>query len=408
MACRGRSVAFIRFLGDSAIKGATGAYLGNMNVSLQSMSLSALRAARPGATDQLAQSAADISQAERTINQATSKPDLVSALRAAERALANARKAGRDKGSPFALERRVEQIRLIFMKRAAELDREASVRYRPSTPAHLDLLAAGSLGLRRSRRSPEGLSAPCDTIDAVLEARTIEVDVASLIATAMNNPRVSAEVRDELPSAMAKVQDISSHAPGLATETINGLRLGRSSPPGSGATLWVSTVASRGQANGFAYEIAATARFIDAPRISGNGGPPVQIVKGRDELIFGAKLPARPDGGTVEADTLVVRSGGHRIGIDAKAYARPLPTGGLPRQLAGLKYALSVGEIHEYHFASKGSLSDPAKKLIEQADSELRAELTNRTPPKKTMMSDYAAQHLDLSKPLICWHENLG
>jgi hypothetical protein len=184
------------------------------------------------------------------------------------------------------------------------------------------------------------------------------------------------------------------------------LEVGRASPNG---TLWSATVTSRGQASGFAYEVVAAARFIDRARTPGNGGNPLSVTKGEDELLFGAKLPAGPNRKHVEADVMVVKPSGFKIGVDSKAYTRPFPpSSDLKAELQGIKEAIRQGEVHEFHFAVRDRISPTAKELIETADRELRAEMRDRTPPAQPTISDLQAERVDWSKPVICWHENLG
>src|SRR6202000_1143017 len=163
------------------------------------------------------------------------------------------------------------------------------------------------------------------------------------------NPAIAQKIKDELPDAMRRVQEVSSHAPGIAVREISGLEVGRASPNG---TLWSATVTSRGQASGFAYEVVAAARFIDRARTPGNGGNPLSVTKGEDELLFGAKLPAGPNRKHVEADVMVVKPSAFKIGVDSKAYTRPFPpSSDLKAELQGIKEAIRQGEVHEFHFA---------------------------------------------------------
>lgn len=337
-----------------------------------------------------------IQAAENAVTAAHSRSDAADAVRSAENALQKARRIpGVDRSTLRALETAVEKIK-----------REARSKISQTVAAN-DRLSRRILGLPAKSRPAQPPAR--DVIDKVLTARATPVDIPAMLSEARANERIDRRTREELPEAMAKVQRVSSHAPGLATQVVDGLTLGRSSPKGSGGTVWVSTVRSHGHPDGYAYEILATARFIDQGRTPGNGGHPLRIVAGEDELIFGVKLPAAPGRRTVEADTLIVKPDGRHIGIDAKAYSRPFGGGEeLRRQLDGVKQALREGEIHEFHFASRGPLTPTARRLIEEADRELRDELSARTLPANPTISDLQAQTLNPSRPLICYHENLG
>jgi hypothetical protein len=339
-----------------------------------------------------------VTSAHRAVRQATSVAAVQQALTDAANALDTARRRGAS-----ASELRILESSFRSLQREAD-NKITSINHDDADDAQR------ASGMNASTQElSHGRPAAPTLIDHVLAARAVPIDTQSLLSAAMSNPRIPSEMRAELPGAMAKVQDVSSHAPGITTEYIADRKLGRSSAPGSGGTVWTSTVKSGGHAHGFAYEIIATARFIDAPRTPGNGGKPVQIVKGRDELIFGQKLPAGPGRKTVEADTLIVRAGGHKIAIDSKAYSRPFGTShALAEELEGIKHAIRQGEVHEFHFASRGGLTPGAKELIEQADRDLRQELAARQMLSGPTISDLQAMQIDLAQPLICWHEGLG
>jgi hypothetical protein len=353
----------------------------------------------PPATVQVEVNAAtrSVAAAHQAVRRATSIHAVEIAVTAAADALAAARRRSAPAGEIRTLESSLRALRAAADGRIRSLrqqeDAQRLTRIPETNPPILDATVR-----------------PRDAIDEVLAARAVPVDVDAMLTEAMANPQIDDKTRDELPGAMSKVQRVSSHAPGLATETIAGLVLGRSSAPKSGGTLWASTVRSGGHANGYAYEIIAAARFIDKARTPGNGGRPVRIVAGQDELIFGQKLPAGPDRLTVEADTLIVKPGGYKVAIDAKAYSRRFGVSSdLRAELDGIKHAIRQGEVNEFHFASRGPLTEPAKALIEAADQELRAELTARVLVGSPTISELqSAILIDPTRPLICWHENLG
>jgi hypothetical protein len=371
---------------------------GNNMVSRSRLQSSPVPIAMPSGPDpavrqmlNVAEVAAVRSRVEREMDQAvsraraaTSTAEVANAVRDAEKALSDAARMKAPEKDRRALIRDLQR-KLDQMKRdAARLDASAVAEH--------DRLSATRLGV-----------VPLQTpIDAVLEARSVPLDIQDLLRGALANPAIAAEVKDELPEAMRKVQAVSSHAPGIATQQIAGLTVGRASPKG---TVWSTTVTTRGHATGFAYEVVMAARFIDDARTPGNGGNPVHVVKGEDDLVFGQKLPAGPNRKHVEADVMVVKPGGHKIGIDSKAYSRPFPpSSDFKAELEGVKQAIRQGEVHEFHFAVREAISPTAKGLIEAADRELRAEMRDRTPSLQPTISEIQAQDVDWSRPVICWH----
>jgi len=346
------------------------------------------------------QTRAAMDQAERRAAAATTPAAAAGAVKDARRALDEARRMRGPAKERAALVRELERKFNLVKGEAARADQSAAAERDRQRAAHASAAESGRLSPARL-----GVVSAPSPIDAVLQALAVPPDVQGLLRDALANPVIAQKIKDELPDAMRKVQEVSAHAPGIATEEIAGLTIGRASPLG---TLWAKTVTSRGQASGFAYEVLAAARFIDQARTPGNGGNPLYITKGQDELLFGPKLPAGPDRRHVEADVLVVRPDGYKIGVDSKAYSRPFASPDLKAELAGIKEAIRQGEVHEFHFAVRDAISPTAKALIETADMELRMELRDRTPPAQPTISDYQAQRVDWSKPVICWHENLG
>ena len=375
------------------------------------------------------ESSRQIEQARHDVRAASTEQSLKSVIQNAERAISAARRALDGKGAKSAL-RALEQ-EVVELRRAAaqkqqeieereQLERDRHGRVAAAVYDHLSPLGLGVLPptIRADpgpsvppAETPRNKSEQPSTIDAVLAARAVKLDSRELLAAALRNASIPSEIREELPSAMDKVQAVSSHAPGIALEHVAGLEIGRASQPGAGGTLLASTLESHGHAHGFAYEVIAVARFIDQPRHAGNGGDPVRIVKGEDQLIFGQKLPAGVDRKTVEADTLVVKPDGRKIAIDAKSYSRTFGASeGLRAELKGIQEAIRQGEVHEFHFAVRGAISSDAKDLIEQADRVLRDELRTAPQPHEAAatISQLQSRDLDLARPLICWHENLG
>ena len=247
---------------------------------------------------------------------------------------------------------------------------------------------------------------PATVLDEVLASREAPRDFEAALAAAMANERIPIAMREELHEAMRAVQSVSGHAPGLDVETIAGVELGRSS--GSRGQTWAQTIVTRGHAGGFAYEVIAASRFISAPRTPGNGTSAIAIVAGEDSVSFGQKLPAGPDRSTVEADVLIFKPDGYKIAIDSKAYSNPFGNSAeLREQLAGIKACLREGEVNEFHLASRGRMTSGAKEQIERADAQVRAEILAARSSEPRTVSDLQAAQLDLSKPLICWHEEL-
>ena len=334
-----------------------------------------------------ADSAARLAQAEHLAASAHTKSlsELVADKKTAQRALSAAINAQRPADELARLKASVKTIQQAEAKATAKAKAEAE-----------------------AKAAAEAASSAKSTLDQVLAARAIELDINELLKTALSNDRIPVDLKAELPTAMAKVQAVSSHAPGISVEIIAGVEVGRSSR--HGATVWASTVKGGGQVHGYAYEIIAASRFIDSKRIPGNGGRPVQVIKGSDDLIFGQKLPAADGRKTVEADILIVKEGGHKIAIDAKNYSRPLAAPkDFREQLDGIKESIRQGEVHEFHFAVRGRISDTAKEAIQQADLELRDEMRNageKTNPTVSEMQ--AALGVDLAQPVISWHEELG
>jgi hypothetical protein len=288
--------------------------------------------------------------------------------------------------------------------KAAQRELSALMRLSPRPEKDIARLKGAIRTLQQAQAAKREPSA----VEQVLAARRAPADIEALLAPALANPKIPQSLRDELTPAMTKVQGVAAHAPGLALQHVAGLEIGRASAPGTGGTLWVNTVGGSGQVHGFAYEVVAASRFIDEARTPGNGGNPLQIRGGESDLIFGQKLPAGPGRRTVEADVLIVQPGGHKVAVDSKSYARSLPVSALQEQLDGVKHALSEGEVHEFHFASRGPISNGAKAAIEAADKELRTELAAKALGDNPTISQLQASTLDLSQPLICWHENLG
>jgi hypothetical protein len=439
MACRGSQTASIRFLGGIALAG------GGVGRRYQDHVLQTLTTAQNRAHD--AQRAAhaeqrsasgvstidravsDVNQAKRTVQAASSLFTLRTALDSAHRALDAARRAGRDSAARARvrdLEKQVEQLR----RQASDKESEISSGDDKRVAAVLDTLGRQSLGVlvRRVPRPARGKtsdgsdqSAPTDDgqvqslVDDVLNTRAVpRNDIELLLRQTRDNNDIPEETRRQLAEAWTKVEGVSSHAPGTAVYEVAGRQLGHANARGAG-TLWLDTTRYHGRgAHGFAYEMIAASRFIDAPHPPGNGGDAVSIIAGRDQLIFGQKLPAGPNRKTVEADILIVRVGGHKTAIDVKDYARPFGNSrDLRAELEGVKHALRQGEVHEFHFAVSGRISDEAKKVIEAADAELRAELrqdplADPTRNPTATISELQTIGLDPDKPMICWHEHLG
>ncbi|MBM7804192.1 hypothetical protein JOD57_000029 [Geodermatophilus bullaregiensis] len=436
MACGNHDVSArtVRLLGRVALAGGgshRAAYANAVSHGLQGIARTIDQAQRVAIADQQrARSQASVEEAERAIASASSKSEISSALRDAQRALLEVRRSGGDRQARDravrALEQKVGKLLDTAKIRQAEIDQQgqyagqrSSIEERPSSV--LDRLAPINLGMRPpSATTSSGeqsvwqgeVKAPSrsamSAVDAVLASRAVPLDIAALLEPALRNAAIPQYLRDELPAAMEKIQAVTSHAPGIATEHIAGLELGRSSR-GHGGTVWVSTVAGSGQVHGYAYEIIAASRFIDEAKTPGNGGNPVRINQGSDELIFGQKLPSAPGRRTVEADILVVKGDGHKIGIDSKNYSRAFgPSEDLRSQLEGVKEAIRQGEVHEYHFAVRGRITQTAKDLIQQADIQVRAELRGAHPSSDPTISELQSRSVDVSLPVICWHEDLG
>lgn len=343
----------------------------------------------------------EMDQAASRARSSTSGAEASRAVRDAEKALSEAARMKAPEKDRRALvrdlQRKLDQIKRDAARADAlsdaELDRERITRIGATQSGQLSAIRLGVV------------SSPTP-IDMVLQARSIPLDIQELLRDALANPAIAAQIKDELPDAMRKVQEVSSHAPGITVQQIAGMTIGRASQRG---TLWSKTVTTRGHATGFAYEVVAAARFIDGARTPGNGGNALRVVKGEDELIFGQKLPAGPDRKHVEADVMIVKPDGYKIGIDSKAYSRPFPPStDLKAELAGIKEAIRQGEVHEFHFAVRDAISPSARALIEAADRELRAEMRDRTPSAQPTISDLQAESVDWSRPIICFHENLG
>jgi hypothetical protein len=349
----------------------------------------------------LQQTRAAMDQAERRAASATTPAIAAGAVKDAQRALDAARRMRGPTRERAALVRELERKLNLIKREAERTDLSATTERDRQRAAYASAAEHNALSPMRL-----GVASAQTPIDAVLQTRAVPLDIPDLLRQALANPVIAQKIKDELPEAMRKVQEVSSHAPGIAVQQIAGLTIGRASPK---ATLWSTTVTSHGQASGFAYEVVAAARFIDRARTPGNGGNPLQVVKGEDELLFGPKLPAGPNRKHVEADVMVVKTDGYKIGIDSKAYSSPFgPSNGLKAELDGIKEAIRQGEVHEFHFAVRDRISPTAKELIEAADMELRAEIRDRTPPALPTISDLQAERVDWSKPVICWHENLG
>ena len=347
------------------------------------------------------QTRAAMDQAERRAASATTPAAAIDAVKDARRALDAARRMRGPAKERAVLVRELERKFDRIKRDAARADASATAERDRQRAAHTSAAEYDRLSPMRL-----GVVSAQTPVDAVLQARAVPLDIQDLLRDALANPAIAAKVKDELPDAMRKVQEVSSHAPGIAVQQIAGVTVGRASQHG---TLWSTTVTSRGHATGFAYEVVAAARFIDSARTPGNGGNPLQVTKGKDELIFGQKLPAGPNRKHDEADDMVVKPDAHMVGVDSKAYSRPFPpSSDLKAELEGVKEAIRQGEVHEFHFAVRDAISPTAKGLIEAADRELRAEMRDRAPATQPTISDLQAEGVDWSRPVICWHENLG
>ena len=329
-----------------------------------------------------AKNAADL--AEVSFRAATSSVGVRRERNAVIRELDQAIAAASDASEKTALKQRRQKVLSSAKKRIRELDDE------------------------QSRVNAESQDPPREMpslLDQVLAARAVPLDTLDLLETALGNDLIPPDLKAELPSAMAKVQAVSPHAPGISVEIIAGREFGRASR----GTVWASTVSGGGQVHGFAYEVIAASRFIDEKKTPGGGGRPLRIVEGVDSLIFGQKLPAAPGRRSIEADILIVKAGGRKIALDVKNYAHAFSgPGSLASQLNGIKESIRQGEIHDFRFVVRGEITSGVKLAIEQADREIRAEMNKVLAEEEPTLSELQARSVDLSRPVITWHENLG
>lgn len=281
-------------------------------------------------------------------------------------------------------------------------------RLRHAAAEHLQAMRLGVLRLEEVQEE-RGTT----LLDDVLEQRSAaRSDIDELLAQTLASSALPDYLKEELPAAWRAVEAVSARAPGTASYTVGDMSLGRANPKGRG-TLWIDTTRYRKNAHGFAYEMVAAARLIAAPHRAGNGFE-LSIVAGRDQLMFGQKLFAGPHRKHVEADVLIVGEDGHKVAVDTKNYAKTYGNSvELRKELDGFKHAIRGGEVHEFHLVVRGGMSDDAKRVIEEADRSLREDLraawaSPDTPGAPTIAQLQASMGLDLNKPLICWHENLG
>lgn len=195
--------------------------------------------------------------------------------------------------------------------------------------------------------------------------------VEQLLLNAIGNASIPDSYRGALPSALAKILDVTSDALGLV-QAVSGW--------GPRATSIADTVTHSTRGAAFAYEILGTAALIEQNSKARQSHTRLWI-QPEDRIDFGVKLQARYGAvfpgkrTTVEADLLIQRGFDHLIGVDFKhtltgTYRSGISSG----QLDGIRRALGTGEVHEFHFVCNGSFDGKAIGAVAELNETLRRE----------------------------------
>jgi hypothetical protein len=248
---------------------------------------------------------------------------------------------------------------------------------------------------------------------------------AEVASAAARNSRIPAEVRDKLPDAAAKVTTVTSAPRGIAAPAW-----------GKGATAWVQTLERGYHGAAFAYELVGAAAIIDAPHAAGNSSRSLHISALRgDQVTFGARFEARDPNAlsrpveaerrsTVEADLLVHRTDGGRVGVDFKHSSTEgrfnmRSKDEVREVLAGVARNIAAGNVAEWHFVTNGTFSPSFKAEVERANEELSSVLQIHSETVAAAREAGTIDQLPVDvlagaalyerdgAPAICWHEGL-
>jgi hypothetical protein len=202
----------------------------------------------------------------------------------------------------------------------------------------------------------------------------VKPDIQAALVMGLGNEMLAPEFAAELPGALRKILEKHPNAKGLFEKS------------GAGAQAWINTISNRGTnnaANGFAWEVIATARLMSIPIDN------LQVFDS-DHITFGWKAQARyggksgelittdhemggffsqPDRSTTEADLLIDRGWDETISIDFKRWStsRDVPA----TQLQGLYVALTTGELTEAHIITTSQFGANTKAEVERLNEEL-------------------------------------
>ena len=198
---------------------------------------------------------------------------------------------------------------------------------------------------------------------AMADTSRLEKSLSDAVA---GNKAISNSMKGEFAPALSKLLTASPNPIGL---------LGNKNPFGKGATNLSQNVTNEGTGYGSAYEVIGTALLMEAGRSISGSNKQLSIAPG-EQVSFGIRVPAGPGRRTVEADAYIHKATGP-VGIDFKFRSNGSYSGSkaLAKQLEGVKEAIRVGSLREFHFATNGRVSHSSKMLIKKADADIRAEI---------------------------------
>ncbi len=235
---------------------------------------------------------------------------------------------------------------------------------------------------------------PSEARQVVVRLLESKCDRQADLITGLGNEWLNEQMSQAMPQALARIYCHDGRAVGLFE------------PARSGASPWISTLKTTGQgkANGYAYEVLATAKILDRPinrpiksRLTGS----VLKISSRDQLDFGVKQQAayggegrwplrvtdgktwsdfhQPKRKTVEADLLITRNGCEdQIAIDFKHTITDSGCQITQQQLEGVWTALRTGDVEEYHFVSNSHFNRIALNAVEEINKRIQEHNSNK------------------------------